>query len=132
MMLPFTPDIDSEVDRIVVAWVTGLSIWQLDTAGGASGICRVCLRYAAELQLDEVPHDLLHLLAAPLESVITSHADSGDDSPLGDLAVAEVLRRRAFGRILPRHSSITWAVEAYVEPQVRRLVAQLMDETCGR
>jgi hypothetical protein len=132
MMLPFTPDIDPQVDRIVEAWVSGLSIWQLDTAAGSHGICRVCLRYAAELQLDELPHDLLHLLAAPLESLIVEHADSGDDSPLGDLAVAEVLRRRAVGRVLPRHSSITWAVEAYVEPQVRRLVARLMEETCGR
>lgn len=131
-MLPLTPDIDPQVDEIVGAWSTGISIWQLDSAEGGTGICRVCLRYAAELQLDELPHDLLHLLAMPLETLITTRADTGDDSPLGDLAVAEVLRRRAIGRILPRHSIITWAVEAYVEPQIRRLVNRLMDETCGR
>jgi hypothetical protein len=132
MMLPFSPEIDREVDRVTDAWITGLAIWRLESTGPGRGICRTCLRYAAELQLDEVPHDVLHLLASALELLVAAHAETDADAPLGDAAVADVLRRRAFARVLPRHRDITWAVEAYVEPQIRRLAEQLMEETCGR
>ena len=131
-MRPFAPDLDREVDRITEAWLSGLGIWQAESAPGVRGICRTCLRYAEDLALDELPHDLLHLLASALEDLVAAHALPGEDAPLGDLAVADVLRRRAVGRILPRHSEILWAVDAYVEPQIRRLADQLMEETCGR
>lgn len=131
-MRPFSADIDPEIDRITEAWLTGFPIWQLDTAEGGRGVCTLCLRYAAELQLDELPHDLLHLLAARLEDVVRVHARTDDDAPLGDLAVADVLRRRAVARVLPHHSAIGFAVQAYVEPQIRRLADRMMEETCGR
>jgi uncharacterized protein (DUF2384 family) len=131
-MRPFSPELDREIDRVAEAWVTGLPIWQLEAAAGGRGVCRLCLRYAAELQLDELPHDLLHLLASALENLVAVHARTDDDAPLGDVAVAEVLRRRAVARMLTRHSAIAWAVQAYIEPQIQRLSNRMMEETCGR
>ena len=131
-MRPFSPDIDGEIDRIAEAWLSGLPIWRLDHAAGGRGVCPLCLRYSAELQLDEVPHDLLHLLSSALEDVVAVHAHTDDGAPLGELAVAEILRRRAVARVLSRHSAITWAVEAYIEPQIQRLADRMTEETCGR
>lgn len=131
-MHPFAPDLDAEVDRVAEAWLSGLVIWRAESAPGLRGVCLSCLRYAEDLALDELPHDVLHLLGAALDGLVATHAATGGDAPLGDLAVAEILRRRAVAGILPRHAEIVGTVDAYVEPQIRRLADRLMEETCGR
>ena len=130
-MRPLSPDLDRQIDRLAAAWIDYLREWRVDAMPGQHGVCRACLAYAADLQLDELPHDALHPLAVGIELLLGEHVQAGDEAPLGDLAIAEVVRRRAMRRILARHAEVTAIVAMHIEPQILRLADELMEETCG-
>jgi hypothetical protein len=61
-----------EVDALATQWLARLSDWQPFPDGAASEICLTCVRYAAQLQLDETPHSMLHPIATAIDDRVSA------------------------------------------------------------
>jgi hypothetical protein len=56
-----------EVDALATRWLSQLAEWRPFGADTDGAICISCVRYAAQLQLDETPHSMLHPIAEAID-----------------------------------------------------------------
>ncbi|MCU1570077.1 MAG: hypothetical protein JWR33_818 [Naasia sp.] len=127
--------LERDIDRITAGWLADLATWTLDPDAGETGTCTLCLHYAERWQLDEVPHALLHLLTLPVEGAVVDYASESFGERRGAVSAGSLRNlasRQASLRVLAQHSAIAWALSAYVEPQIRRLAARLLEEIDAR
>ena len=129
MLRPYR--LEREVERAVGQWLDWLPRWDPATARRRLHPCATCPRWAAELQLEDVPHGALHALTTSLDGVITEHVRRSlalqPTMPEEDVdALRERWRGEAITRVVRQYTQILRALDAYVEPKVQHMAALLL------
>ncbi len=78
--------LERAVERVTADWLRAVLHWTPFAEDGLQRrVCAICLRYAERFQLDETPHQLLHSLAVPVDTLIRSAFSAAVTERYGDL-----------------------------------------------
>ena len=173
MMAGSTIWLEREAGALIVRWLGGLTDWTPFGGTDLPALCLTCARYGGSLELSDVPHALLHEIAAPIDELVSdcfatiaaeryehllergwriyihdgvvdvrapAHTGLEDDIAPGPdltgirLQLTELhtyLLGRAIYTVQQNQHNIAAAVRATVEPVLRRMAAELIEEVCG-
>jgi hypothetical protein len=134
MLRPYR--LERELDRAVAQWLAWLPRWDPSAMRRRDRLCAVCPSWAAELGFDDVPHGVLHALVVSIDGLITEHIRRSlalePFLPQDDVdAMRGQLRVDATTWIARQKPVILRTLDAYVEPKVQQMAAQLLQDLAG-
>jgi hypothetical protein len=134
MLRPYR--LERDIDRAVTQWLAWLPRWDPASARRRERLCPVCPNWAAALELEELPHGVLHALTTSIDALITEHVRRS-------LALEPFLPQDQLHRLRSqlRGDAVEWigrqrpqilrTLDAFVEPKVQQMAEVLLQELCG-